>query len=196
MNDPIDEILGAPQPRKKTGQSALPKETTPRRRTRQIDQLCRRIAPGETPQFVPVRPFDAAEPNNSYGNVQTQVGLSGGESQGGWLIWEIRDVLLNAERFACWRSPEGELLDVTPKPDGERRVLFLPDATPWDGARTMPQLAALRSDPRVRAYVDAVLAERKQWVAEVEDRDLQRKCYDALVSLHAMAAEENLRKRK
>lgn len=58
--------------------------------------------------------------------VDRKVSCSGGSRVCGWTIWEMPDTYLTAEFHAVWRAPEGNLLDITPKPDGERRIVFAP----------------------------------------------------------------------
>ena len=58
-----------------------------------------------------------------------------------------------AERHACWES-DGVLIDVTPKPDEETQILFLPDNEPWDGLPTPNTIVAL-SVADVLATVEA-----------------------------------------
>jgi uncharacterized protein YecA (UPF0149 family) len=41
---------------------------------------------------------------------------------------ENPQVSLEAEFHACWVSPEKKIIDITPKRDNEKRVLFLPDS--------------------------------------------------------------------
>jgi hypothetical protein len=62
--------------------------------------------------------------------------------------------VIEGEFHAVWSSPQGRLLDVTPKPDGETRILFLPDNKrvyrnePVDNIRL-----ALSDDPFIKALI-------------------------------------------
>jgi len=52
----------------------------------------------------------------------------GGEAIFGWIIWEVPGLLLEAEFHTCYKDEDGKLIDITPKPDRERQILFLPDS--------------------------------------------------------------------
>ncbi|MHB8902023.1 MAG: hypothetical protein ACYC6Y_24970 [Thermoguttaceae bacterium] len=162
---------------------ALPRETTPRRITAPIKRFCRTIVPDRLPDFVPVLAAPNAQPNAAHRNVEDTIGANGGGHAPGWLIWEMRGVLLNAERYICWRSPEGIVIDVSPKPDGEKRILFLEGSDPWDGSRVCPATAPLVDDPPVLEYVRVYQAERRQWAIEVTDFKLQKQLYLAMVAM-------------
>ena len=74
----------------------------------------------------------------------------------GWTVWEMPGVILNLERHAVWHTTDGRLIDVTPKPDDETSILFLPDNVAWDGRKTPSRIIPLRQDvPEVVAYAAA-----------------------------------------
>lgn len=75
-----------------------------------------------------VRPEPRAKPGECFWNVKAKVEQDGGRIELGRIIWEWPGILLNAEAHAVWVSEERELVDVTPKPDGETKILFVPDA--------------------------------------------------------------------
>jgi len=39
----------------------------------------------------------------------------------------VANILIEAEAYAVWKSPEGRMVDITPHNHGEDRILFLPD---------------------------------------------------------------------
>ena len=136
------------------------------------------IKPGFSPDAK------SRKPKGCWDNVQAAVERRGGSPTTGWLIWEMPDVLLNAERYACWLSPEGQTIDVTPKPDGEPRIVFLSDPEPWAGERVCPRLEPLCKNPSVKAYIAAFIAERTEWAKNIDDFGLKEKLYDAVVDLN------------
>lgn len=146
------------------------------------------------PTFVPVLAAPSAKVNAVHANVDDTIRVNGGEHAPGWLIWEMR-VLLNAERYACWRSPEGNVIDVSPKPDGEKRILFLESPEPWDGSRVCPATCALVDDEPVLQYIRIYQAERRQWAKEVTDFKLQKELYLAMVAMSDHLAAQRKRKR-
>jgi hypothetical protein len=59
--------------------------------------------------------------------VRKKLERDGGNIQHGWCIWELPGVFIEAEFHAIWISPTQQLLDVTPKKDGEKEILFFAD---------------------------------------------------------------------
>lgn len=52
----------------------------------------------------------------------------GGHAVAGWVIWQAKAAsFVEAEFHSVWCDAEGNLVDVTPRKDGERYVLFVPD---------------------------------------------------------------------
>lgn len=174
---------------------AIPRETTPRRITPPIKRLCKKLVADGMPGFVPVLAAPSAKPNAAFENVQDTIHVNGGEHAAGWLIWEMRGVLLNAERYVCWRSPDGDVIDVSPKPDGEKRILFLEGLEPWDGSRVCPTTYALVDDEPVKDYLKIYQSERRQWVKNVTDFQLQKKLTYAMVAMSDHLASQKKRKK-
>lgn len=100
--------------------------STPRRTTQAILALCDEINPGAKPFEVPVRPADQSEKDECFHNVRQIVEKEGGTLLYGWAIWEWPKVLVEAEHHAVWEK-DGVFIDVTPKLNKEKRILFLPD---------------------------------------------------------------------
>lgn len=68
------------------------------------------------------------EPDHCHFNVWVQWERCGGEVQPGWIISEVPEAgFIEAQFHAVWRSPEGLLVDITPRSDSEPLVLFVPD---------------------------------------------------------------------
>ena len=104
-----------------------PRHTTPTQISAEIEHFCDEIVPDEKPIFVPVERELNSRVDNCFFNVPEKVALNGGSMQHGWIIWETPRILLDAEFHAVWRSPTNSLIDISPKPDGEKHILFLPD---------------------------------------------------------------------
>ncbi|PZV15533.1 MAG: hypothetical protein DCF21_11640 [Leptolyngbya sp.] len=68
------------------------------------------------------------EPNNCHINTCIQKKLEGGSIEYGWVIWKD-DVTgsIEAEFHSVWKDKKGDLLDITPRVDGEKKILFVPD---------------------------------------------------------------------
>lgn len=173
---------------------AIPRETTPRRITPPIKRLCKKLVDDGMPGFVPVLAASNAKPNAAFENVEDTIRVNSGEHAAGWLLWEMRGVLLNAERYTCWKSPDGDVIDVSPKPDGEKRILFLEGPEPWDGSRVCPTTYALVDDEPVRNYIKIYQSERRQWVKNVTDFNLQKQLTYAMVAMSDHLASQKKRK--
>lgn len=102
-------------------------ETTPNQITDKIMELCNKVVPGTVPVFVDVAPQDYAIENDCFNNVNEMIHRNGGESVQGWSVWQWVNILVEAEAHAVWKSPSGQLIDITPHINKEKRILFLPD---------------------------------------------------------------------
>lgn len=105
----------------------MKKETTPDRVTDKIMELCSRIVPDAKPEYIQVEAQGWCLPMECFPNVERMVREHGGQQVNGWAIWQWANILVEAEAHSVWRSPEGELADITPHHDGEKRILFLRD---------------------------------------------------------------------
>lgn len=101
--------------------------TTPRRVNRNVLGLRRKLGLTAKPVYVPVTDTESFLPNHCFPNVQQKIKMDGGAIQHGWTIWECRQRYVEGEFHAVWISPDGQLKDITPKIDGERHILFIPD---------------------------------------------------------------------
>jgi hypothetical protein len=100
-------------------------ETTPKAISGAVETLSTSL--GGTAQFVPVR-------QDQYGlfgwcsdGVLEKIKHDGGSIRFGWTIWDWPGVFLTAEFHAVWISPNMELVDITPKPQGESQIVFVAD---------------------------------------------------------------------
>lgn len=106
----------------------MKRETTPAKVTDKIMELCERAVPEVAPVYVPVDVRVWSLPSECFQNVQRMVRERGGRQVNGWAIWQWANILVEAEAHSVWRSPEGQLMDITPHGNGEREILFLHDA--------------------------------------------------------------------
>jgi hypothetical protein len=61
-------------------------------------------------------------------NVLVQCKVAGGKIVTGWTIWQDRsNAFVEAQYHSVWESPNRRLIDITPRQDKERRILFAPD---------------------------------------------------------------------
>jgi len=101
-------------------------ETTPPGITPAILAFVREFS-DEAPVFVPV----VDDRHGLYGwcsdGVAEKVKADGGTPLFGWTIWDWPGVMLTAEYHCVWRDADGVVIDITPKPKGESRILFVPE---------------------------------------------------------------------
>jgi hypothetical protein len=102
--------------------------TTPKEISAKILELCAKIDSTQKPLFVEVANEQGNKQDDCFENVRLWVEKKGGRIQYGWTIWENPQILVEGEFHAVWETPEGRLLDITPKRDGEAKILFLPDS--------------------------------------------------------------------
>ena len=102
--------------------------TTPAKITTEIIHFCSEIDSSTNPIFVPVEPGHDVKFNYCLTDVPLFIKKNGGKTQFGWIIWENPQVFLEAEFHACWVNPGNKMIDITPKRDNEKRILFLPDS--------------------------------------------------------------------
>ena len=127
---------------------------TPPEITKQLVSLAARVAPGQTPLYVPVHPEAGAQVNECFPNVEAKVQRDGGAIVHGWQLWEWPNVLIEGEFHAVWRSPGGDLIDITPKADGEGRILFVPDERrTFRGVSIDNVRMALRNDLLIHHFI-------------------------------------------
>ncbi len=69
------------------------------------------------------------EPDNCFFNVCVQINQKGGNVQYGWIIGQDKSQGFAEARFhAVWRDEDETLIDVTPRSNGEKRIMFVSDS--------------------------------------------------------------------
>jgi hypothetical protein len=128
--------------------------TTPAPINESTELLIKRLpAPGK-PVFLDLRAEPFAQIAECYGNVATKIAKDGGDVQHGWCVWVHEGRLIEGEFHAIWVSPQGELVDITPKRDGEERILFIPDKeTVYDNKHIDNVRVALTDDAEVKGLI-------------------------------------------
>lgn len=127
---------------------------TPPEITKHLIGLAAKVAPRQTPLYVPVHPEPGAQANECFPNVEAKIEKNGGTIVYGWLLWEWPNVLVEAEFHAVWRSLDGNLIDITPKADGEEKVLFVTDERrTYRGVSIDNVRIALRDDLLIHHFI-------------------------------------------
>lgn len=101
--------------------------TTPPDINDDVRMLCAKIGIPRDPIYVDVVPNADCIENECFPNIKNKIKQAGGRIQYGWTIWGAPDKLIEGEFHAIWIDPNGDMVDITPKTDGETRILFLPD---------------------------------------------------------------------
>jgi len=102
-----------------------------------VTEFCKFVSPGQTPQYVNVVPESYCIENCCFQNVVQKVKKDCGGIVYGWQIWMMPELLIEAEFHAVWKSPLGELIDITPKTPATDKILFISDELKkYDGSRT------------------------------------------------------------
>ena len=128
----------------------------PARLTQDLAALCEQLVPGGAPVALPrLAPVDA-RPLDCFEVVEQQVADHAGAPVYGWALWEWPGLFLEAEFYAVWRDPRGELNDITPRPGESRTILFLGDPQRvFDGRRVKAVRQPLSRDPAVTGFLRA-----------------------------------------
>ena len=128
--------------------------------------FCASIA-AATPVYVPVAPAAAAKVAYCFDNSVAQAEAQGGSAVYGWAIWRWPGRWFEAEHHAVWRTPAGDLIDVTPQAGDPPRILFLPHETaPYDPTTFRRNIMAPEAGNALARDYIALVAER----ADITDR--------------------------
>ena len=93
---------------------------------KQVENLMDKLNAEFEPEFVPVIIESYAKKQQCFGNVEAKVKRDGGSSHYGWAVWQS-DIICEGERHAVWKSPEGNLVDITPRDPAMDQILFISD---------------------------------------------------------------------
>lgn len=106
----------------------------PQKITTTIEELAQELSRDGAAKYVRVEAQPGAKlDDDCFANVAQKMMRSGGGFQFGWAIWEWPNVLLEAEFWAVWVTPEGEWVDVSPRARGERLLFVADDTTRFAG---------------------------------------------------------------
>ena len=130
------------------------------------------MAPGNQAVFLNVQPEADAVVNECFPNVEAKIARVGGQMQCGWQLWEWPHVLIEAEFHAVWVSKEGSMVEITPKAQGEGRILFVPDQRRrYEGIVVDNLRMPLRDDQLIRDFI--MVSEMKTQVMNRGERAVQ-----------------------
>ena len=92
--------------------------------TDEVNLLLNKMSLSGTPVYVPCKHSPFSPQNECFPLVEARVNAEGGEQILGWQIWQGQ-LLVEAEFHAIWKSPRGELVDITPKARPFEKILFI-----------------------------------------------------------------------
>jgi len=95
-----------------------------------MNRLLEKINSKKTPKFVSIKAENYSTINNCFYNLIDKVAIDKGEIIYGWKIHQT-GLLVEAERHAVWKSPIGELIDITPDIERNEKTLFLEEDKGW-----------------------------------------------------------------
>lgn len=117
--------------------------------------LCNDLATGSTPEIVECVPDSDAPANDCFMQVEAHVKRNGGERVIGWALWEMPNVMIEAEFHAVWRRPEdGKLIDLNRREFHFPKIHFLPDpARTYKGRQVDNIRRALCNDSKLKQFI-------------------------------------------
>ncbi|MEY3498429.1 MAG: hypothetical protein RL308_98 [Bacteroidota bacterium] len=95
-----------------------------------MDRLLKKINSQNNPILVPVKVEEYSKPDNCFFNVKEKVSKDKGEIIYGWKLYQTQ-LLLEAERHAVWKSPLGELIDISPDSANSNSIVFIQEDNGW-----------------------------------------------------------------
>ncbi|MBJ8452933.1 hypothetical protein I6M90_13900 [Acinetobacter bereziniae] len=100
---------------------------TPFLESNSVKALLKHMKKSGNPIYVKSKPNQNTIQNECFPMVDEYISLNGGERVLGWTLWELPGLFIEAEFHAVWKSPEGELIDLNPRPLKTENILFLQD---------------------------------------------------------------------
>lgn len=118
-----------------------------------ILNFCNEIST-EKPVLVPLSPLPDKPINECFTIVPEHIAAHGGKQKIGWCIHVWRKVLIEAEFHCVWESPEGKLIDTSPKIYQTDFIIFLPDPTKIYTGRQVDNIRkSISKDIKVSDYI-------------------------------------------
>lgn len=161
--------------------------TTPEAITDEVLTFCRSVSRHHEPVFLDVVPRAGAVAGHCFTNTEDFVATFGGKQVLGWIIWYRPGIYIEAEHHAVWLNEAGELVDGTPVPSGEQRILFLRDDTaiPHVEIGLNNRRKALGGDPLVKAWITAATKENHLRICSMRGMAVDyRKLQKVLIALN------------
>lgn len=128
--------------------------TTPKIVSHNILRLIKKLELSPEPMWIDVIAENGCSFNECFENVKKKTSKDGGRIVYGWQICEWENVMIEAVFHSIWRSPDNIFIDITPKPNGENKILFFKDNKRiFHGARIDDERFPLRNDKLIKDYM-------------------------------------------
>lgn len=126
---------------------------------RPVTLIERKLGLADAALVVPFESVSGTREGFCFHNVRDVVGERGGEIVYGWLVWQHRNLFVEAEQHSVWRKPTGQLVCVTPQNPPMNSITFIPDpSVTYDFAAELITdniRIALVNDVRLQQFFEA-----------------------------------------
>jgi len=99
---------------------------SPKEENKFTTKLIRLIDSEFLPEQIPIIKEEYSEYQNCFGNVDKKIKIDNGKAHYGWAIFQS-SILCEAERHAVWETENGDLIDITPREDDMKQIMFVSD---------------------------------------------------------------------
>lgn len=109
---------------------------------------------------VPVIPEPGCIIEHCWTNVPAVMATKGGKLISGRAVWRQADgAWLHLEAHAVWERPDGSVVDLTPKSDGETKIVYTREPLAYHGYRIPSRYIKLSKSQKIGRLID--LMEKK-----------------------------------
>ena len=107
--------------------------------------------------------------NECFSIVPEHIENNGGKQIIGWYIHVWEKVLIEAEFYYVWQTPDGELVDIAPQKYTIENIIFLPDSKMQYSGRQVDNIRKpISKDNQVVAYIELA----KKYFCYINEGDL------------------------
>lgn len=117
--------------------------------------FCKSISPVE-PVKLEVKPIRGLQAGDCFNNLDRVISKAGGSCLLGWALYEWPGVFIEAECHHVWKKKNGSLQDPTPRNDGRKRIVFLPDPSLSVFSFPDNKRLLLTDDPVITEYLSMI----------------------------------------
>lgn len=119
-----------------------------------VQAFCKSISEA-SPELIKFQPQENAPQNDCFILVDQHMEQHGGSKVIGWAVWEWPKVMIEAEFHCAWKSSDGELIDISPRPKQFEKTIFLPDNTKLYRGRQVNNIRrALNNSLTTKKYIE------------------------------------------